>query len=86
MKKILKSRFAKLYPNKRLLAIILDGFYHSVFYDDGTAESKIKIDRYSNYMPENKNLIPLGEMFKGYENGYYQNNAKEIVYVKPNKR
>jgi hypothetical protein len=82
-KELLKSRFEKLYPKKRLLAIQLNGFYHTIFYDNGIQEDKIQVARYSNYAPENKSLIPLGEMFEGYPNQSYQGNAKEILYIKP---
>ena len=84
--KLLKDRFEKLYPNKRLLAIQLNGFNHTIYYDNGNAKDKIEIARYSNYAPEIKDLIPLGEMFEGYANNKYQGNPKEIVYVKPNER
>jgi hypothetical protein len=86
MKQLLKDRFEKLYPNKRLLAIQLDGFSHTIYYDNGNAKDKIEIVRYSNYAPEIKDLIPLGEMFAGYPNNSYQGNPKEIIYVKPNER
>jgi hypothetical protein len=86
MKQLLKDRFEKLYPNKRLLAIQLDGFSHTIYCDNGNAKDKIEIVRYSNYAPEIKDLIPLGEMFEGYPNHSYQGNPKEIVYVKPNER
>jgi hypothetical protein len=85
-KELLKSRFEKLNPGKRLLAIQLNGFNHSVFYDSGNSNSEIEISRYSNYAPEIKELNPLGEMFDGYPNMQYQNNAKEIIYVKPESR
>jgi hypothetical protein len=85
-KELLRERFEKNYPGKRLLAIQLNGFNHSVFYDDGSKESEVQISRYSNYAPEIKELNPLGEMFDGFPNMSYQNNAKEIMYVKPEER
>ncbi len=85
-KQLLKERFEKNHPGKRLLAIQLNGFNHSVFYDDGDKNSEIQISRYSNYAPEIKELNPLGEMFDGFSNMSYQNNAKEIMYVKPEER
>ena len=85
-KELLKSRFEKLYPNKRLLAIQLNGFTHTIFYDNGKAGEKVQVARYTNYAPEDKTLLPLGEMFAGYPNINYQSKSKEIVYVDPDKR
>jgi hypothetical protein len=85
-KELLKSRFEKLYPNKRLLAIQLNGFTHTIFYDNRKAEDKVEVARYTDYAPEDKTLLPLGEMFSGFPNGKYQGNSKEIVYVDPDKR
>ena len=33
---IIANKFKEEMPNKRLLSITLDGFSHSLFYDDGT--------------------------------------------------
>jgi len=85
-KEILKERFERLYPGKRLLAIQLNGFNHSIFYDNGSSNDEIEIARYSNFAPEIKELTPLGEMFEGYPNGNYQGNAEEIMYVNPKER
>jgi hypothetical protein len=85
-KEILKARFEKLYPGKRLLAIQLNGFNHSIFYDNGSSSDEIEISRHSNYAPEIKELKPLGEMFEGYSNSTYQGNAKEIVYLTKEQR
>jgi hypothetical protein len=85
-KEILKERFEKFYPGKRLLAIQLNGFNHSIFYDNGSSSDEIEIARYSNFAPEIKELTPLGEMFEGYPNGNYQGNAVEHLYVKPDER
>ena len=85
-KEILKSRFELGHPGKRLLAIQLNGFNHTVFCDSGNAASKVEVYRFSNYAPESDSLIPLAGMFDGYPNGAYQGNAVELVYVKPGDR
>jgi hypothetical protein len=86
MKTKLKERFEKLYPTKRLLAIQLNGFSHTIYCDNGKAKDKIEILQFSNYAPENETLIPLGEMFYDYPNINYQGNAKELLYIHPNLR
>jgi hypothetical protein len=85
-RQILMERFEKNYPGKRLLSIHLNGFSHAVFYDNGSPEDEIKIARYSNFAPEIKELMPLGEMFEGYPNEKYKKNAEEIVYLDPKER
>jgi len=85
-KEILKSRFELGHPGKRLLAIRLNGFNHTVFCDSGTVESNVEVYRFSNYAPENNSLLPLVGLFDGYPNGAYQGNAVEFVYVKPEDR
>jgi len=85
-KQTLRERFEKNYPGKRLLSICLNGFSHSVFYDNGNSDDKVEIARYSNFAPEIKELMPLGEMFDGYPNGNYQGKAREIVYLDPKER
>jgi hypothetical protein len=76
-----KVEFAKHYPKKRLLAVHLNGFTHSVFYDNGKSDDEIQIDRYSYYMPEND--WPLGalKMFHNVPHHTFQHEPVEIIYV-----
>jgi hypothetical protein len=85
-KQILKERFEAAYPGKRLLAIQLNGFNHTIFFDGGKPSDEIEIERYSNFAPEIGELKPLGAIFEGYPNGNYQGNAEEILYVGPKER
>jgi hypothetical protein len=93
IKKDLKERFESLemFRNKRLLAIQLNGFSHSVFYDSGKTDSQVEIENYSGYTSQGidsgfDNNNKLKDLFSGLPNYAFQNNAKEIVYIAPNKR
>jgi hypothetical protein len=86
MKKHLEERFAELYPKKRLLAVQLNGFTHSVFYDNGRKNSDVQIDRMSFYAPEQSWSEQALQLFEGISHNDYQNNAEEIVWVKPSDR
>lgn len=83
MNNTLKERFEKVFKGKRLLAIHLDGFSHSIFFDSGNKDSMIEREEYSGYTHNTKELEYV---FQGIGHLSYQNNAKEIVYVYPNKR
>ena len=93
IKKELKERFESLemFRNKRLLAIQLNGFSHSVFYDSGKTDSQVEIKRYSGYVSQGidkgfEDNNTLKSLFIDLPNYTFQNNAKEIVYILPNKR
>lgn len=79
------KRFAEVYPGKRLLAVQLNGFSHSLYYDDGTSESSIQQDDMSGWTD-----IPGGEKASQVlgliGHAPYQNNAVEYVYVMPEDR
>jgi len=47
MKKEMLAKFKELYKGKRLLAVQLNGFNHTIFYDNGKTDSEIDIERYS---------------------------------------
>lgn len=84
-KKLFMKRFKAIYPDKRLLAVQLNGFSHSVFYDEGKAESDIICESYSMYMPEKPNA-KLAVFFAGYQHHYYKHNAQELVFIKLEER
>lgn len=86
IKSLLVERFDTLYPGKRLLAVQLNGFSHSVFYDSGDGEDDIIVDRVSFYAPEMSFSNEARKMFDGFGHGVYQNNAKEYVWIKPDER
>ena len=87
LKQELKEKFKQIYGEKyRLLAIQLNGFSHSVFYDEGTRDSKIHKDEFSACAPEQKWDENAQKLLGDIPHYMYQNNAKELLYVHPNKR
>lgn len=85
LKQELENRFKKLFePNARLLAIHLDGFSHTVFYDFGKKEDNIEIKHYSQYTSDFNDK--LSKLFNGIPHYIYQGNPLEIIYVYPNER
>lgn len=87
LKQKLKEKFKQIYGEKyRLLAIQLNGFSHSVFYDEGTYNSRIHTERFSAYAPEQKWDEKSQKLLGDIPHYMYQNNAKELLYVHPNKR
>ena len=91
-REVFKERFEKLFPkNVRLLAIQLDGFTHCVVYDTGSG-TQIRKELYSSNVGEEEakmykmNSERVKELFKGFSNYMFQNQAEEIVYVYPNER
>ncbi len=88
-KELFLRRFNDLYKGKRLLAVQLNGFSHSVFMDDGVLTSMIETERV-NCAPEQRgngtNTSEAKSLFKGFANYQYQNNAIEYVYVNKEER
>ena len=96
-KEILKKRFNEYFKGYRLLAVQLDGFYHRIIFDGGSAKSEVIGLKFSNYMGKNEFLTyntnisdklyyDLANLFAGFSHISYQNNAKEIVYIRPEER
>jgi hypothetical protein len=87
LKATFQDRFSKLFPNKRLLGVQLDGFSHKIYADDGTGEGEVEVIRYIPQAPEQGYITPeTTKFFEGHPNHKYQGNAKEIIYVRPNQR
>ena len=90
MKDVLKKKFEEAYPDKRLLAIHLDGFSHSVIFDDGSKQSAVQQESYSAYSTEQKNehfnTDNAIKVLSGIPHYEYQGNAIEYLYVLPNER
>jgi hypothetical protein len=87
-KQELEKRFNELYPGKRLLEINLNGFYHSIWYDDGSRNSEVQQEISSNYLAVGEfPMYPKAmKLFEGYLNSQYQNNDETLNYIKPEKR
>ena len=86
LKDTLKARFNEVYKNKRLLAIHLNGFSHSVIFDAGTKETEIETETFSAYAPEQSWSKKAEHMFKDVPHHPYQNNAKEILFIAKDER
>lgn len=99
--KILES-FKKLFPDKRLLAIQLDGFSHNIVYDDIPKTPKAHAIEVSfcmglweelGYVKAAGGDVRLQKLARDFlaENGFdhhsdYQNNPTEIIFVDPEDR
>lgn len=87
LKQELKEKFMKIYGKEyRLLAIHLNGFSHSVIYDKGTKDSEIMQDEVSGCAPELSWDDKAKKLLGDIAHYPYQNHAKELLYVHPNKR
>lgn len=82
----LQARFKELYPKKRLLAIQLNGFNHTVFFDNGKATDSIEVERYSPYTVMDKQTQNTEKLFLGFSCYVYKGNPIEYVYKKPEDR
>lgn len=88
-KRILKKRIqdylSEKGKNRRVLAVQLNGFTHTIFFDTNKKGSKsapgsIHILTYSDFM-NNDLAEDLKTVFAGYPNYAYQNSAIEFVYI-----
>jgi len=89
MKKELAKRFKHAFPQYRLLAITLDGFYHTIFCDSGDKGSEVIKLRHSVYENMGHDIVTKSHIeyvFQGYSNYEYQNNAQQIVWINPGDR
>ena len=81
-----ESNFKKIFPRKRLLAVKLDGFSHTVWFDGGNAETRVDYEKFSGCMPEGnwsaKSQLLLGR----YPHHCYQCNPYWYVWIKPDDR
>ena len=82
----IQKTFNTIYPDKRLLALHLNGFSHAVIFDDGTQDSEIQAESYSGYAPEQPWSPKAKQLLEGIPHYTYQNNAKEIVFIGKNER
>lgn len=92
-KNTLAARFEKNYKDKglRLLAIQLNGFSHKVFFDRGSKRDPVEVAEWSGYASASelegyRNVDIAETMLSDIPHYTYQNNATEILYLKPNER
>lgn len=82
-----EQNFKAVFPDKRLLAVRLDGFSHSAWYDSGDAESEVEQLWYSACAPESpRNTYKSKRIFGIYPHCIYQGNAYGHIYISPDNR
>ena len=87
MKNKLLKRFKKAFcPSYRLLAVHLNGFSHSVFFDKGNKKSDVSRLEFSGCAPEISFDPRVKELFEGVPHYCYQGAPEEIIYILPNNR
>lgn len=87
MKREMKKAFKDIFQGKRLLAVHLNGFSHSIIYDSGETDSEVENARYSlyTYMGDDKAETFFETLNLNHHNGF-KHNAKEILFVSPQER
>lgn len=83
----MKKVFKELYQGKRLLAVQLNGFHHTILFDNGETHGKIDIDRFSYYT--NMGTDKAKKFFETLKLNHHINfkhDPKEFVFVNPNER
>lgn len=90
MKTELQNRFKELYPDKRILAVQLNGFDHKVYFDSGSKESNIEVEYHSPHLStyERRGLYTerAQKLLQTYPTYEYQHNAQEILFINPEER
>lgn len=87
MKKEVLQAFKNIYKDKRLLAVQLNGFNHSIFYDSGNAESEVQIDKYSLYTK--MGTEDAKKFFKDLKLDHhhdFKHEPEELLFVTPKER
>lgn len=83
----MKKVFKELYQGKRLLAVQLNGFHHTIYFDNGKTDDKIDYEYYSLYTDMKSDKAK--EFFKRLKLDYHINfkhDPKEFIFVSPNQR
>lgn len=71
---LLEQRFNLLFEGKRLLGICLDGYSHTVAFDNGDKDEKWEVLSYSGCAPEQKYDKRVATLFSGIGHNSYQGN------------
>jgi len=83
---VFEGNFKRIFPKKRLLAVRLNGFSHSVWFDGGNAETQVEQEIFSGCMPEG-NWPARAQLLLGrYPHHCYQGNPYGHVWIKPDDR
>ena len=79
--------FKAIFPSKRLLAVKLDGFSHSAWYDGGDAGSEVEQLWFSACAPESPRNTTEGKRLLGkYPHYCYQGSHYGYVWIAPGDR
>jgi len=83
---LVEERFESLFKGKRLLAMKLDGFSHTVAFDNGHEEDEVEVKTYTGYAPELRQDKRVATLFNGIPHGSYQGNPFIYHWIKPDQR
>jgi hypothetical protein len=83
---LIQERFEHLFENKRLLAMKLDGFSHTIAFDNGYEDDPVIVKTYTAYAPEIKQDKRIKILFNGIPHGRFQGNPFVFHWVRPDER
>lgn len=83
---LLEQRFNLLFEDKRLLGIKLDGFSHTVAFDNGDKDQEWQVLSYSGYAPEQKYDKRVATLFNGIGHNSYQGDPFMHYWFTPEQR
>jgi len=83
---LVKERFDNLFKGKRLLAMKLDGFSHTVAFDNGNEDDQVEVKTYTAYAPELRQDKRVAILFNGIPHNSYQGNPFVYHWVKSDQR
>jgi len=83
---VFESNFRTIFPDKRLLAVRLDGFSHSVWFDGGNAATPVEQEKFSGCMPEGNWSAKATVLLGQYPHYCYQGNPYGHVWIMPDDR
>lgn len=87
MKAKLMTMFKNVYPGKRLLSVQLNGFNHTIFFDSGSIDAPVEVERYSLYTDmEDERAKTFFETLKLNMHQPYKHQPEEHLFIHPKDR
>lgn len=90
MKTELQNRFKELYPDKRILAVQLNGFDHKVYFDSGSKDSSVEVEYHSPHLSAYERTGLYTDRARKFLDAYptyeYKHNPQEILFINPEDR
>ena len=87
MKEKMLKVFKELYKGKRLLAVHLNGFSHTIIFDNGKTDDDIESEAYSLYTDIGNDKAKLFFEKTDLNHHYnFKHDPKEYVFVSPSDR